>query len=376
MALAKTWAGVSQTDATTTAGDYSVADHWEPISLVNALYRWLASGSGSDEYYLDLAGGGDPGVVEPANVQELIAGVRTNLAAGTAGALTAGQWDYADNDTLGYSTIYVRLTSGAVDPDSRDDKHLTLTAIPAAGDDVRIPAKSTQAITAGLDQSGVAIADFIVEKGFSKAIAGEDAYLQIDCDRFEFSGLGESYIDLGSANISPQVFDTAAGGEGERGLYLLGSNLATLAVQSGSVGVAVNHGELSTLAAVNAIGEGASAWLGAGVTLTTWRQLAGDHILRCAATTANVFDGLLTTEEEGAITNLNAYGGQVISNSAGTVANVLIQGGEVDTTQNGRARTCTNVKVNSGRLLYDPSVLTITNWTTPDFPVAHTVELP
>jgi hypothetical protein len=38
-------------------------------------------------------------------------------------ALTAGTWDYADNDTLGFSTIYVRLSDGA-DPDSKADGYV------------------------------------------------------------------------------------------------------------------------------------------------------------------------------------------------------------------------------------------------------------
>ena len=40
------------------------------------------------------------------------------MTPGTVGSLSAGQWDWGDNDALGYSTIYVRLADGA-DPDSK-----------------------------------------------------------------------------------------------------------------------------------------------------------------------------------------------------------------------------------------------------------------
>jgi|DEB0MinimDraft_10_1074344.scaffolds.fasta_scaffold00353_5 hypothetical protein len=82
-------------------------------SITNSTYRWTASGSGTSEYYLELTGGGDPGLTEPVSVYEST----TLLTEGTAGSLSTSEWDWADNDSLGFSTVYVR-TSGSVDPDS------------------------------------------------------------------------------------------------------------------------------------------------------------------------------------------------------------------------------------------------------------------
>jgi hypothetical protein len=66
---------------------------------------WTASGSGSNEYYYALP------IAAPARV------FYNGSAAtqGTAGSLTDYQWDYADNDSIGESRIYVRDDSG--DPD-------------------------------------------------------------------------------------------------------------------------------------------------------------------------------------------------------------------------------------------------------------------
>jgi len=89
------------------------------ISIRNADYKWTASGSGTSEYYLEAAAGGDPGISEPYVCTE----DGSDLTAGTAGSLAAGEWDWADNDTLGYSTVYVRL-SDSTDPDGKAEDYV------------------------------------------------------------------------------------------------------------------------------------------------------------------------------------------------------------------------------------------------------------
>ncbi len=83
-------------------------------SIRNATYRWIASGSGTNEYYCELSAGGNPSLVPPAAVREN-GGI---MVEGTLGSLAAGEWAYGDNDTLGFSTIYVRLSDGT-DPDTK-----------------------------------------------------------------------------------------------------------------------------------------------------------------------------------------------------------------------------------------------------------------
>ena len=88
----------------------------EALSVVNAAYKWTLSASGTTEYYLDLIGGGDPSIAQPVSLR-MDGTTRTEA---TMGSLAAGEWDYGDNDTLGFSTVYVRLDDGA-DPDSKAD---------------------------------------------------------------------------------------------------------------------------------------------------------------------------------------------------------------------------------------------------------------
>jgi len=71
------------------------------------------------EYYLELAAGGDPGISEPYICTEN----GSALTTGTAGFLAANEWDWADNDTLGYSTVYVRLSDDA-DPDGKAEDYV------------------------------------------------------------------------------------------------------------------------------------------------------------------------------------------------------------------------------------------------------------
>lgn len=102
------------------AGD-KVSIFWNNVR--SATYKWTASGSGTNEYYLEIAAGGDPGVAEPAAMYENL----VEMTAGTVGSLAVGEWDYGDNDTLGFDTIYVRITGG-VDPDTKSIGYLLFKA--------------------------------------------------------------------------------------------------------------------------------------------------------------------------------------------------------------------------------------------------------
>lgn len=356
MVWTKRWSGSS-------SGDYSAAANWDAISVRTSAYSWTASGSGTNEYYLRTAASGDPGFsAAPGSVQ--ING--SNATEGTVGSLTAGQWDYGDNDTLGYSTIYVRLSDGS-DPDSKALNYVTFRQIPVAADHVRIPAGSA-AISSGLDQSSVALGDFIVEDGYAQTIGSSSAPLRIDPDRFEFSGTGVAYIDLHSANIAPQVFRSASASTGNYGLYLTGSNLTTLSVMGGTVGVAVRGGETSTVATIR-VTDAAKVGIGSGVSLTTLYTSAGDVISQTssAITTVTLEGGTIKTEGTGAITTLNVDKGTFTGNSTGTVttANLTGSGAILDLTKSGASRTYSTINHSQGRLRYDKNVVTVTTYNPP-----------
>lgn len=82
-------------------------------------YKWTASGSGTNEYYCEASGGGDPSLSRPYTVK-----INENRhLEGTLGSLAANQWGYGDNDSLGYATLYVRLSDGS-DPDTKSSTYI------------------------------------------------------------------------------------------------------------------------------------------------------------------------------------------------------------------------------------------------------------
>jgi hypothetical protein len=326
-----------------TAGDYEDSRNWDLISLRMAAFAWTASGSGTNEYYVRTAANGNPGFVAtpPASNGVYIAGsAATN---GTIGALTAGQWAYGDNDTLGYSTIYVRLSGGG-DPDAQDADHVQFRQIPQATEHVRIPA-SAGSITSNLDQSAVAIGDFIREAGHEGTIGVEASstnppqYLRIDPDRFEHDGNGQAWIDIGTAAISAHIYGAAPAQPGERGLYLRGTAIATLNVMGGDIGFASQAGELSTATTIRLQGERTSLWIGNGVTLTNLHQYAGEVRLRCGASAVIVYGGRHFTEENGAMTAATLRGGTYTYQSSGNITTFNIYGGTLDLRASGATRT-------------------------------------
>ena len=85
------------------------------VQAVNG-YKWTKSTvtPTSVEYYLERVGGGDPALASPDTL--LLNGMPAT--AGTLGSLAGGEWAFGDNDSLGFTTIYVRL-SDDMDPDSK-----------------------------------------------------------------------------------------------------------------------------------------------------------------------------------------------------------------------------------------------------------------
>lgn len=376
----KVWVGTSVTASTTpTAGNYADDGNWQPITIRNASYFWLNSGTTTEYYLAGSSTGANPGIVQPGHVQFYGDGTATNATTGALGSLTAGKWGYGDNDTLGFSTIYVR-TTGSVDPDTLDLDAVTFTNEPAAGDDVRIPASTAQAISSGLKQQSIAIEDFIVEDGYSGAIGTSDEYLRVDPNRFEFAGSGVSYIDIGSAAIACTVKKTASAQAGKRGLYLKGSAISVLAADGGHTGVAARPGETATVTTARSAGQSTSLWLGEGCSLTTLNVINGTVSLRCAATTVNQYAGTLNTEEAGTIGTANIKGGTFNSNSVGTITALNHSGGTVDFTQSGRARTVTTYSptVSDGGtvLKADTNTVTFTTYNKPSDPAVITLTKP
>ena len=80
--------------------------------------QWTQSAHGVNEYYFDNSGGTLIG--KPSGVYFDSTAYMESETEGTMGSLNAGEWDWGDNDALGYDTLYVRLNDGD-DPDNKAD---------------------------------------------------------------------------------------------------------------------------------------------------------------------------------------------------------------------------------------------------------------
>jgi len=355
-AFTKSWIG--------TTGDYSLFSNWRQINIRSSAYAWTLSGSGTSEYYLRTAALGNPGIASPGSVLEN----GTALTSGSLGSLVASRYGYGDNDTLGYSTIYVR-TSGSVDPDGLADGAISFRSIPIAGDSVVIPEDSGD-ITSGLDQSAVAIVDFIVEEGYQGTIGSLTGPLRIDPDRFVFHGGGSSefcYIDLTTAVIPAEVRGTSSAGVGEAGLYLIGSAITLLDVQGGSVAFGLLPGLAATLTTgARTRGSTAKLLIGSAAVVPLLQCMAGEVHHENSIADILLTGGTVRTKRAAAVSGVvTVSGGTWYDQSTGTKASVIINGGNVDTTQAGGAVTWTALLPTSGTLKDDKSRLTITAITRP-----------
>lgn len=335
MPFTKTWNG-------STSGDYSNSLNWNLISLRNSLFEWTASGSGTNEYYAEVAGGGDPGFVAtpPTSNGVYIAG--SAATKGTLGALTAGQWGYGDNDTLGFDTVYVRLSGGG-DPDAQTADHVQFRQIPQATESVRLPAGSGDiSTTSALDQSAVAIEDFIIEEGYEGTIGSATGYLRIDPNKLEDHGRGQVFIDIGAAAITCVVNNRASASDGEFGHNLRGSAIALVDYRRGLLGIAPHSGETSAVTALicapSAEGSG-YVKLGKGATATTVTMFGGTAWLHGTCTTINKYTGIVWLMEAAGVTTVTQWSGEFHYGSSAGITTFNLRGGLLNEQASNAART-------------------------------------
>lgn len=356
MPFTKVWLGTVDNDANN-------AQNWQAISIRTPAFRWVASGSGTNEYYVELAAGGDPGIPLPARV--LIAD--TAATQGTLGTLANLEWAYGDNDTLGFSTIYIRLN--ASDPDDQARDYVQFQQVPRAGDNVTLAGTAVRGI-GGADFSAIAINAFLIEAGYrNMPIGSRETPLRIDPDSFESHGSGSQpwYIDISAAAIVPQIVSCPSPANGVSGLYLTGSAMAGIAHDRGDLALADLEGQTSSCTTIIVRGTQARLRMGAGLTWTTLRIFAGSVVARSNGTTVDATGGTLETQLAMTLTTANIQGGTIIDRSTGTFGAVNLNSGTYDTMQLTGAKTITAMKHNAGTFRENTELLTITTRSEADF---------
>lgn len=259
---------------------------------------------------------------------------------------------------------------GAADGDYSNTSNWNGGAIPQAADDVEI-ASGLQSIYAGLDQSAVAIDVFRTAPGCTGPIGTESDYLEIDPNRIEWHGTGESFIDVGTltaASCEAIIHNTATAVLPAVGLHLIGTSFSSVSVRKGTVGIADREDQTATVTVLNigyadALASDAKVWVGTGGTCATINQTGGISVIKGPSTTINLNGGTMTLDSgTDALTAVNARGGTLNSYSHGTITTLTIwPGAVVDMTRSKIARTITNLINYGGTFIYDPSVVTLTN---------------
>lgn len=115
---------INITSTGATATQLSISTHTDE--------KWTVSAGGAgSEYYLTNYGGGQHTGVTTKPDRLILEGFE--LIQGELGTLGTSQWCWGDNDTLGYDTIYLRL-SGDIDPDLKDVGDILIEWISSAAD--------------------------------------------------------------------------------------------------------------------------------------------------------------------------------------------------------------------------------------------------
>lgn len=80
----------------------------------NKVYKWTRPGGAGTPYYCEREDSpefGADALTQPTAIYEDYLDVNKLLSTAALGSLTAGTWNWGDNDGLGYDTVYVRLTA-------------------------------------------------------------------------------------------------------------------------------------------------------------------------------------------------------------------------------------------------------------------------
>jgi len=266
----------------------------------------------------------------------------------------------------------------------------SLGAVPAATDDVYIEGAT---VLYGLSQSGATYDSLHITQsqiGSNPADGHLAQYLACEASVVDIgyhNGPGKRLqsapinLNLGTVASVVTIHNTGTNGIMPAVRIKANKNTTTLEVKKGSVGVAYESGETTTIGPIISAyttnkESDVNLFIGDGCTLTTIDQKGGNLVLRSACTTLTVDAGALKTEGSGAIPTFIQNGGKATLNSTGTMGGtggITVNGGQADWTKSSADRTLTDLKINpGGSIKLYPSVHATITWADPDEPVTLT----
>lgn len=281
-------------------------------------------------------------------------------------------------------SLTVSTTTNSKGPNHWDDaENWSGGAIPVNSDDVNFENLAVDYLY-GIDQNAVTLTSLNIKASYTGSIGlpnygnyaeYREKYLKIGATTCNIGvgdgqGSGRIKINFGSVQTAVNVWRTASPLEqGLPAVMLVGTHASNvLNVYRGSVGVALESGQTSTIATLRvgymtSVDTDANVRLGSGVTLTTIEKSGGFLEINSAFTTLNHSAGETVIHGSGAATTINLDGGYIRYNSSGTITTLTISGGAtIDFSGDMRAKTVTNCTILRGGRFIDPyGVVTVTN---------------
>ena len=245
------------------------------------------------------------------------------------------------------------------------------SGVPTGSDNIYITATSTNSILNDLTTLSTVDGELHVEAGFDFLIGGSTAgYLQMNASEVYFAGTGKSYLQTTSSEVT--VTGTASLGIDIYGLNLKSTAIDVLNMAGGDVGVATDAGVASAITSVRVLG--GDLTLGESCTYTAATLSAGRLTVFGGTTSSDldVYGGTFTGREEWQARAINMWAGTATLGGSGPVKALTIRGGRANTLTSGIARTFAAVTLHYGTFRYDPDILTVTSWGTPETPVKLT----
>lgn len=304
----------------------------------------------------------------------------------TGTATTPGTYFVNTSGATGTGTLVTATATASKGPSHYDDVNNWSTgSIPVNGDDVYFIGGSA-AVKYGLNQSGVTLASLNIASTFAGTIGNLDfngtyyeyrgKYLQTSATIVNIgdsAGGGSSLLklDLGSVNSTINVVSTGSPStQGYPAVALLCTHASTvLNPTSGTIGVAVDAGSVSTISVanvgfLNAQTTDVNLTFGEGCTLGAINQSGGTVFAASSITSITMESGLLNaTGPSINIGTIEAEGGSIYYQSNGTITTTTLgTGATLDLRRDLRARTMTNLTIRSGASFLDSfKTVTFTN---------------
>lgn len=221
---------------------------------------------------------------------------------------------------------------GAVGDWAQADNWVEL-AVPANGDDVRIPKTATVALDGG-NYTATLLASFTVEKGCPIAIGSDATKLRLDADTWRIAGTGQKFIEINNPTSDVLVTQSGADSGSRHGTNITGAGIARLVVhaESGAT-VGVADGAFETCTCSEIAVDGGSVEVGEGVTKVgggapNINVDSGSVEAYCAV--GSVWNNDQFTHHAGTSTAVYANGGTTKINSSGTPSLIMLNGARLE----------------------------------------------